>query len=106
MWLPQLIGLPLATSQDDNMAQDLSKNDFSKPAQPELSDGEVYLGVFHFGGTCFGLVHNYAGERLDGLSVMRGCSWVIEENAKGPDGRHAVAFLKAGAADLERRRSE
>ena len=94
MWLPRPIGLPFATCQDDNMAQDLLKNDFSKPAQPELSDGEVNLGVFHFGGTCVGLAHNYAGQRLDGSSIiLRGCSWVIEENAKGPDGRHAVAFL-------------
>ena len=106
MWLPRPIGLPFTTCQDDNMGQDLSKKDFLKPTQPELSDAEVNLGVFHLGGTCVGLAHNYASQRLDSSSVMRGCLWVIEENAKGPDGRHAVAFLKAGAADLEHRRSE
>ena len=30
MWQPRPIGLPFATCQDDNMAQDLSKNDFCR----------------------------------------------------------------------------
>ena len=79
---------------------------YHPPLQHPLAGDEVVVGTFHFGGTCVGLAHDYAGKRLDGGSVVHSCTWTLEDNVKGPDGQHAVAFLKPGSASLERRRSE
>ena len=58
---------------------------------PQLSTA-VVVGTFHFGRTCAGLTHNYAGQRLDEGSVVERCSWGLEVNEKEPDGKHTVAF--------------
>ena len=78
----------------------------SPPQEHVLADDEVVVGTFHFWGTCVGLQHNHAGQRLQDSDVVHTCSWGLEENSKGPDGRHAMAFYKPGSASLLRRRSK
>ena len=79
---------------------------YSPSLLDSLADDEVVVGTFHFGGTCVGLAHNYAGQRLGVDSVLERCRLAIEKNDKGPDGEHAVSFLKPGSASVERRRSK
>ena len=43
---------------------------FSPVLEQELENDEVLVGAFHFGGTCVGLRHNYAGQRLSEGAVV------------------------------------
>ena len=75
---------------------------FSSVLEQELENDEVLVGAFHFGGTCVGLRHNYAGE----AAVVERCEIALEKNQFGRDEKHALAFLKPGTASYERRRSK
>ena len=57
-----------------------------------LADNEVVVGTFHFGGTCVGLAHNHAEQRLGVVSVVQRCTLAVEKNDKGPDGQQAIRF--------------
>ena len=87
-----------------------SRNDslivYHPPLQHPVGPDEVVAGTFHFGGTCVGLQHDFAGQRLQEGSILHDCSWGLEENEKGPDGQHGVAFRKPGSASLGRRRGK
>ena len=104
-----ICGKPLSVSVSVSvliMASALSLNGASIVNHPPLKhpmvEDEVVVGTFHFGGTCVGLAHNYAGQRLDERSALHSCFWTVEDNSKGSDGQHAVAFLKPGSASLLR----